>query len=363
EEEIFEIAHQAKTSWVFCNRERTGEETAVQDALERNLWSIGQEMRYSRGKMLLYTADLPFPVTHTPDHFTTFRKETERIVRIREPIQAPLELAPFSAHLDAGDMPSHDDFCEDDTGFIRAMGSGGEATGIARLNRLSDPSVSPEDRCISPWLSQGCLSPKRVYYHLQHTPDIPFQRAARIHSGLLYRDHLRLMVKKYDQSIFEASGTVGAPAAGQEAPSEVFWLWAHGKTGLPIIDAAMHQLVQTGFMPCKARQLCAQFLINELGVPWRLGASYFESYLVDYDPCSNWVNWGNIAGVGPDAREERPVNYVLQAKRLDPDGEYVKRWIPALRNADHQWIHQPDQADANQLLASEITLGRDYPRA
>jgi len=89
EQVIFEIAQQAKTSWVFCNRERTAEEVAVQDALEKKLWSVGQELRFSRGKMLYYTADLPFPVTHTPDIFTHFRKEVERFTPIREVLPTP----------------------------------------------------------------------------------------------------------------------------------------------------------------------------------------------------------------------------------------------------------------------------------
>jgi deoxyribodipyrimidine photo-lyase len=72
---VFELAKSLKTQWVYCNRERTYEEVLVQDALEHQLWTIGQEIRYTRGKMLYYTSDLPFPITHTPENFTAFRKE------------------------------------------------------------------------------------------------------------------------------------------------------------------------------------------------------------------------------------------------------------------------------------------------
>ena len=94
EEEIFKIAKEEKTSWIFCNRERTDEEIKVQDALERNLWSVGQEVRFSRGKMLFYTADLPFPVTHTPDIFAHFRKEVEKYIPIRSPLETENEKIP-----------------------------------------------------------------------------------------------------------------------------------------------------------------------------------------------------------------------------------------------------------------------------
>ena len=77
---IPELAGKIKSIWVFCNRERTTEEVLVQDQVEKSLWTIGQEMRFSRGKMLFYTADLPFPVTHTPDAFSLFRKEVQALV-------------------------------------------------------------------------------------------------------------------------------------------------------------------------------------------------------------------------------------------------------------------------------------------
>ncbi|MDV7397283.1 deoxyribodipyrimidine photo-lyase, partial [Arthrospira platensis SPKY1] len=109
--ELFEIARACKTSWVFCNRERTQEEVDVQDALERKLWSIGQEMRCSRGKMLYYTADLPFPITQTPDVFTQFRKEVERGIPIREPLPAPAGPLPkLTIDLEAGHMPVLEDY-------------------------------------------------------------------------------------------------------------------------------------------------------------------------------------------------------------------------------------------------------------
>ena len=104
--DLYELARKVKSSWIFCNRERTQEEVEVQDNLERNLWSIGQEIRYSRGKMLYYTADLPFPVTHTPDTFTQFRKEVERFVTIRRPLPIPESFNSLSVRIEAGEIPT-----------------------------------------------------------------------------------------------------------------------------------------------------------------------------------------------------------------------------------------------------------------
>ena len=96
EEILFDLAQEVKSSWIFCNRERTSEELSVQDHLEGKLWKIGQEIRYTRGKMLYHTSDLPYPITQTPEIFTTFRKETERITPVREPLPMPNQLPPLS---------------------------------------------------------------------------------------------------------------------------------------------------------------------------------------------------------------------------------------------------------------------------
>ena len=90
-----EIVQRFKSSWVFCNRERTQEEVTVQDTLEKNLWLYGAELLYSRGKMLYHTQDLPMPVQHTPDIFTQFRKENEEITPVRPPLPTPSAMPPL----------------------------------------------------------------------------------------------------------------------------------------------------------------------------------------------------------------------------------------------------------------------------
>lgn len=375
EDELFVIANQYKSSWIFCNRERTPEEVAVQDALEQQLWSIGQEVRYTRGKMLLYTQDLPFPVTHTPDNFGTFKKETERIIPIREPFAAPKDLPGFTGTIALGEIPDLGTLtgrgpCD---GLVANCCLGGETEALRVLSdfreSLIDGTYSDDEfgdmlkPRFSPWMSQGCLSPKMLYAAITEGNLDQHPEVQNIVEELYYRDYLRLMVKKYGNQIFEANGITDEKVVEDQSAMSRFELWAKGVTGIPIIDAGMRQLNRSGYIPEKLRMLLAIFLIKELEVPWRCGASYFESKLIDYDPCSNWVNWANIAGVGPDSRETRALNYVLQAKRIDPDGEFVKEWIPALKNADANWIHQPDQADDELREGAGLLLGKDYPKA
>ena len=94
-----------------------------------------------------------------------------------------------------------------------------------------------------------------------------------------------------------------------------------------------------------------------------MGASYFESMLIDYDPCSNYGNWNYVAGVGSDPREDRYFNILSQAKRYDPHGEYVKIWLPELAEVCQQKIHRPDTLSDEDQSEMHVRIGDDYPKA
>ena len=119
--------------------------------------------------------------------------------------------------------------------------------------------------------------------------------------------------------------------------------WAKGETGTPLVDACMKELNTSGWMSNRGRQIVASFLVNDLKLHWLMGAEYFESLLIDYDPCSNYGNWAYIAGVGSDTRSDRYFNVVSQARKYDPQGDYVRFWIKELESIKDFKIHLPDQ--------------------
>jgi deoxyribodipyrimidine photo-lyase len=218
---VFDLARQVQSSWVFCNMERMDEDVRVQNELEQKLWSIGQELHFFRGKMLYYTQDLPFPVAHTPDVFTAFRKEVERIVPVRQPLPTPTAFKRWTVALEAGDIPSieelgHAPFSTDPKAVL--LFRGGETAALARLqyyfwdshlvknyketrNELLGGDYSSK---FSAWLAQGCLSPKTIYAELRR-----YEQACGANEStywlffeLLWRDFFRLMGKKYGQKLF-----------------------------------------------------------------------------------------------------------------------------------------------------------------
>lgn len=383
EDELFKLTKEIRASWVFCNRERTEEEKRVQDALEQNLWAIGREIRYSRGKMLYYTADLPFPITQTPDVFTQFRKEVERITPVRDPLPTPPRVPLiWDEEIDFGRIPTLSDFGleepPEDERTVLAF-RGGETAALERLEHYLWETKAVEtyketrngligadySTKFSPWLAQGCLSPKRIYHEIRHyeEKEVANDSTYWVIFEILWREFFRLQAKKYDEKIFLRGGTKEEDPGNWSEDPRLFDRWKNGTTGIPFIDANMREIAHTGFMSNRGRQNVASFLVKDLKINWQMGAEYFESALIDYDVASNWGNWNYVAGVGADPRENRYFNILSQAQRYDPEGEYVKLWCRELSQLPAEFVHTPDQLLPQQQEKFGVKVGGHYPLA
>lgn len=139
--------------------------------------------------------------------------------------------------------------------------------------------------------------------------------------------------------------------------------WQQGRTGYPIVDAGMRQLWRTGWMHNRVRMVAASLLVKHLLQPWQDGAAWFHDTLVDADLASNSASWQWVAGCGTDAAPYfRVFNPVLQGEKFDPEGDYVRRFVPELARLPRAFVHKPWEAPEGILAASGLRLGRDYPR-
>ena len=139
--------------------------------------------------------------------------------------------------------------------------------------------------------------------------------------------------------------------------------WQRGRTGYPLVDAGMRELWATGWMHNRVRMVAASFLIKDLLIDWRQGEAWFWDTLVDADLAQNAGNWQWVAGSGADAAPYfRIFNPVLQSRKFDPDGDYIRRWIPELARLDGKAIHAPWETAPLDLAEAGIVLGRDYPQ-
>jgi deoxyribodipyrimidine photo-lyase len=245
---------------------------------------------------------------------------------------------------------------------------GGEDAGLERLkyyfqlttlissyfdtrNEMLGPDYSTK---IAPWLAHGCLSPRKVFECLrEHESRIAANKSTYwVLFALGARDFFRFFAAKHGDAVFRECGVLGRPQRWKGGDVE-FELWSQGRTGFPFVDANMRELRATGFMSNRGRQNVASFLIFDLGVDWRRGADWFESFLVDYDVTANWCNWVFAAGL-TGGRINR-FNVLRQAKNYDTQGAYVRHWLPELREVPTCFIHEP------WLMSQQCRKDVEYP--
>jgi len=143
---------------------------------------------------------------------------------------------------------------------------------------------------------------------------------------------------------------------------DLFCAWCEGRTGYPLVDAAMHQLNQTGYMHNRLRMVTASFLAKDLGIDWRLGERYFALHLNDYDLASNNGGWQWASSSGCDAQPYfRIFNPLSQSRKFDPEAKFIRRYLPRLAGLSPQAVHAPWEASPLELQAAGVVLGQDYP--
>jgi deoxyribodipyrimidine photo-lyase len=362
EQIIADLAGALGITSVYFHQEATSEEQYVESALRQNLNALGVRTREFWGSTLYHKSDLPMSIEALPDVFTNFRKQVEKHAQVRPLFPTPTRLKHF-ADVEAGEVPTLQGLgLEEPQPDVRAVMTfkGGESQGLQRLheyiwqkdllktykdtrNGLIGADYSSK---LSPWLANGCLSPRKVY---EEVKKYEAQRIANDSTywlifELLWRDYFRFIALKYGNRIFHKFGIKGKPREWSH-DREAFERWVVGKTGQPFIDANMRELAATGFMSNRGRQNVASYLVHDLNVDWRWGAEYFESVLIDYDVCSNYGNWNYVAGIGNDPREDRYFNPKRQAALYDPKAEFIKRWIPELSSWDAKRLIEADSLE------------------
>lgn len=381
ERELVACARRLEATEVGFFEEVTSEEMAVEEGVRR---ACEAESLYATGywgATLYHVGDLPFYLEDLPDVFTHFRKKVESQSSIRAPYKAPGLMPALPRGCEPGELPTLDELgYEPGQGQRDARGVldfvGGARAARARIERyffetdalrrykktrngLLGSNYSSK---LAPWLALGCVSPRRVFSEVKR---YELERVANDSTywlifELIWRDFFRFLAMREGTQLFKLGGVQHTSYTWRHDRAQ-FERWVSGQTGVPFVDANMRELAATGFMSNRGRQNVASYLAKELKIDWRWGASYFESMLLDYDPCSNWGNWQYVAGVGNDPRD-RKFNVVGQGERYDEQGEYIKRWIPELEALSQGAIHAPWRHGERELQRRfGVQLGVDYP--
>jgi deoxyribodipyrimidine photo-lyase len=194
---------------------------------------------------------------------------------------------------------------------------------------------------LSAYLKYGCVHPRTLLADIE---DLDSEAADRFRTELCWRDFYADVLWHRPESAREPlDGRMRAMTydTGPDADAR-FAAWAQGRTGYPVVDAGMRQLLGEAYVHNRVRMIVASFLVKDLHLDWRRGARYFMQHLVDGDLASNNHGWQWVAGTGTDASPYyRVFNPTRQGKEFDPDGDYVRRWVPELRDVPARYVHEP----------------------
>jgi len=350
-------------------------------AIKQALTAAGLAAESSNGGLLFEPVHVATKEGKPYQVFTPFWRALLGRQEPAEPVAAPRKLAaaqpvkgkPQSLTVDDLDLLPAIDWA----GTMRETWSPGEAgaarlldafltRGLATYGTDRDRPDREGTSALSPHLHFGEISPRRVWHAVREatggkpaakitgSPEVYLRELGwrEFASHLLYHfPHTSDAPLRADYAAFPwVKDPVGLRA------------WQRGRMGYPVVDAGMRQLWATGWMHNRVRMIVASFLVKDLRITWLEGARWFWDTLVDADLAANTLGWQWAAGCGADAAPYfRIFNPTSQGEKFDPDGAYVRRWVPELSGLPTADIHAPAEADVRALERAGVTLGRDYP--
>jgi deoxyribodipyrimidine photo-lyase len=229
-------------------------------------------------------------------------------------------------------------------------------------NRLDQDSTSR----LSPYLRFGMASARQATVSALAAADTasssPEREGAETWlNELVWREFFNHILSHFPQ-VLESSFRSRYDRIAWENDSDAFAAWCGGRIGYPVVDAAMRQLVKIGWMHNRARMIAASFLVKDLLIDWRWGERFFMGHLVDGDPAANNGGWQWTAGTGTDAAPYfRVFNPVLQGKTHDPDGAFVRHWLPELARVPGTYVHAPWEMPGEVQREAGCVISQDYP--
>ena len=350
----------------------------LEQTLQKTLGDQGVTVHTHAGALLFPREALrtksgrPFKV------FTPFWKACLQLHDPGEPIEVPKRLRPHGGKLESepldswGLKPRRPDWAR---GFVD-LWMPGERGAHARLERFLEEGLEryPDLRDrpdlegtsgLSPHLRFGELSPRQVWHVVRSVMAV---RAPARTGGDAYlrqlgwREFSYYLLSHWPILPREPFRSEFADFPWRSDP-DLLERWQQGLTGYPFVDAGMRQLWRTGWMHNRVRMVVASFLVKHLLIPWQHGAAWFWDTLVDADLANNSASWQWVAGSGADAAPYfRIFNPIIQGKKFDPEGNYVRRWVPELADLAVNDIHEPWNASVETLDEAGVRLDQDYPR-
>lgn len=373
-----ELVQQCKVDAVFWSRAYDPAGRALDDAVEHALGKQGTNCRvFASTNHLLNPADV-WNKSGTPYKvFTPFYKHVVTL-SVDKPLPAPEKLNMIGTSVEGVSISNlHLEPELDWAQGLRDTWEPGEAEAGARLDAFigdglkqyaSERDIPGHEGTskLSPYMHFGEISPRTIYHTIrkqsESSRDKSLFHVAEVYIRQLYWREFAHHLLHHFPTMMDTPMYPAYEKFPWRRDKAQLHAWQRGRTGYPIVDAGMRELWATGWMHNRVRMIVGSFLVKDLLLSWRHGAAWFQDTLVDADAANNTMGWQWVGGCGPDAAPYfRIFNPVLQSKRFDPDGEYIKRWVPELEPLHGKGLHAPFTVSAGELEAAGITLGKEYP--
>jgi len=371
-DELPRLAHQTGATHLFWNRLYEPAAIEAEGRVEAAARAAGLQTSSFEGGLLFAPAAIRTAEGRPFQVFTPFWRACSALGPPPPPVAAPRRLRgpqtwPSSLPLDALDLLPRIDWAAE----IRAVWTPGEAAARARSREFARQGVDEYARDrdwparsgvsrLSPHLHFGEISPRQAWHDAGSRAVDP-GAAEAFQRELGWREFAHHLLFHFPRTPAEPLRARFGSFAWADSPGDLR-AWQRGQTGYPVVDAGMRQLWQTGWMHNRVRMIVASFLVKDLLLPWQQGAAWFWDTLVDADLANNTLNWQWSAGCGADAAPFfRIFNPALQGKKFDPDGDFVRQFVPELRGLPARFIHEPWRAPRAELTRAGVELGGSYP--
>lgn len=368
---LIELTQKCGANAVFWNRRYEPLITKRDARIEKQLKKAGIEVQTFNSALLHEPWDLLNKQGQCYRVFTPFWKAMMRQSPPPPPLPAPDTLPGTEKYPDSVSLANLNLLpLVDWASGIREAWQPGEAGAHAQLERfIQDALASYGDNRdfprmesvsrLSPHLRFGEIGPRQIWNAIYEAGET-INSSAYLRQ-LVWREFSYHLLYHFPHTSSEPLRPEFSKFPWRKDP-DALHAWQEGKTGYPLIDAGMRELWRTGWMHNRIRMAVASFLVKDLLLPWQDGARWFWDTLVDADLANNTMGWQWIAGCGADAAPYfRIFNPVTQGERFDPEGDYVRQWVPELENLPNQWIHKPWKAPAAVMHEAGVELGNHYP--
>jgi len=359
---------------VHWNRRYDPRGRAIDSSIKSRLRERGLTVESHNGGLLFEPWEIKTGGGGSFQVFTPFWRACLGAVPPATPLAAPERIAAPDGTIASDPLTSWRllPVAPDWAGGLRETWIPGEDAALRRLAEFLDgplatyreerdrPDLDSTSR-LSPHLAWGEIGPRQIWNAARHAAAAG-RDAGKFLSELGWREFSWHLLYHHD-SLPEENFRPAFDRFAWAGDGDALAAWQTGRTGYPIVDAGMRQLWRTGWIHNRVRMVVASFLVKHLLVHWRAGEDWFWDTLVDADLANNAASWQWVAGSGADAAPYfRIFNPVLQGERFDPQGDYVRRYVPELARLPATWIHKPWLAPAAVLDAAGVALGKSYPR-